>query len=218
MDEVDFPGDSEQQVLIVTKIVEVTRPHGDSKTPTAPYRREMTDPEFQDFLRGLTETKGADLLSAPSVVARDGQNAKIEIVRDFVYPTAPGEGAPTATERTGVTSHFLARPSRDKRTIRLNSLTEVSEFVGFSEVSPDFEMPVFQRRRAGSTVEVKDGDWVVYGGNVDESSLDVEDRGPLGLIKRRSTEKLTRELIVIVSPRLIDPNGEPLAALKLKRE
>jgi Flp pilus assembly secretin CpaC len=211
-------GDSEQTVLIVTKIIEITRPLGDPETPTAPYRKEMTDPEMQVFIRGLSHRKGADLMTAPSVVARDGQSAKFEVIREFTYPTAPGEGAKTATENIGVTGYNLARPSTDKRTVQLKSLTEVCEFVGFSEVTPDFEMPVFQRRRAGSTVDVKDGGWVVFGGNVDETSQDVVDSGPLGLVKRHSTEKYTRELIVVVSPRLIDTNGTPIAALKPTQE
>ncbi len=212
------PGDSAQQVLIVTKIIEITRPLGDPETPAKPYEKEMTEPQMQVYLREMSQRKGADLMTAPSVVTRDGQRAKIEIIREFVYRTAPGENAQTATENIGVTSYNLASPSKDKRAILLKNLTEVIEFVGFSEVTPEFDLPVFKRRRAGSTVHVKDGHSVVYGGIVDESSQDVTESGPLGLFKRHSTEKFTRELIVIVSPKLINPDGTPIIALTLKRE
>ena len=39
------------------------------------------------IMRGLSQKKGADIMTAPSVVARPGQNATIEIIREFIYPT-----------------------------------------------------------------------------------------------------------------------------------
>ncbi len=47
----------------------------------------FTDPQFQVMIRALKQQKGADLMSAPSVVTRSGQRAKIEIIREFIYPT-----------------------------------------------------------------------------------------------------------------------------------
>jgi len=47
----------------------------------------LTNPQFQVVLRAISQHKAADLLSAPSVVARSGQLAKIEVIREFIYPT-----------------------------------------------------------------------------------------------------------------------------------
>lgn len=47
----------------------------------------FTDPQFQVMIRALSQRKGVDLLSAPSVMARSGQRAKIEVIREFIYPT-----------------------------------------------------------------------------------------------------------------------------------
>jgi general secretion pathway protein D len=47
----------------------------------------FTDPQFQVMIRALSQKKGVDLLSAPSVMARSGQRAKIEVIREFIYPT-----------------------------------------------------------------------------------------------------------------------------------
>ena len=47
----------------------------------------FTDPQFQVMIRALDQKKGVDLLSAPSVMARSGQRAKIEVIREFIYPT-----------------------------------------------------------------------------------------------------------------------------------
>jgi general secretion pathway protein D len=45
------------------------------------------DVEMQMMMRGLSQKKGADLMTAPSVTAKSGQKATIEIIREFIYPT-----------------------------------------------------------------------------------------------------------------------------------
>ena len=47
----------------------------------------FSDGQVQVILRGLSQKRGTDLLTAPSVTARSGQKATIEIIREFIYPT-----------------------------------------------------------------------------------------------------------------------------------
>ena len=47
----------------------------------------MTDPQFQVVVRALNQAKGVDLLSSPSITAKDQEEATIEVVREFRYPT-----------------------------------------------------------------------------------------------------------------------------------
>ncbi len=47
----------------------------------------FTDPQFQVVIRALSQKRGVDLMSAPSVTTRSGQRASIEVVREFIYPT-----------------------------------------------------------------------------------------------------------------------------------
>lgn len=47
----------------------------------------FADSEVQLIMRGLSQKKGTDLMTAPSVTARSGEKATIEIVREFIYPT-----------------------------------------------------------------------------------------------------------------------------------
>lgn len=47
----------------------------------------MTDPQFQMMIRALSQKKGVDLLSAPSVMLRDSQAGGVEVTREFIYPT-----------------------------------------------------------------------------------------------------------------------------------
>lgn len=43
--------------------------------------------QLQMIMRGLAQKKGTDIMTAPSVTARPGQKATIEIIREFIYPT-----------------------------------------------------------------------------------------------------------------------------------
>mgnify|MGYP002784637656 CR=1 FL=1 len=47
----------------------------------------FTDGQVQMIMRGLSQKKGADIMTAPSIMAKSGQKATIEIIREFIYPT-----------------------------------------------------------------------------------------------------------------------------------
>jgi len=47
----------------------------------------FTDPQFQVVLRALDQNKGIDLVGSPSVVAKSGQRANVNVTREFRYPT-----------------------------------------------------------------------------------------------------------------------------------
>ncbi len=47
----------------------------------------FSDGQVQMIMRGLSQKKGTDLMTAPSVTARSGEKATIEIIREFIYPT-----------------------------------------------------------------------------------------------------------------------------------
>ncbi len=47
----------------------------------------FSDGQVQVIMRGLAQKKGTDLMTAPSVTARSGQKATIEVIREFIYPT-----------------------------------------------------------------------------------------------------------------------------------
>ena len=47
----------------------------------------FTDGQVQLIMRGLAQKKGVDLMTAPSITAKSGQKAKIEVIREFIYPT-----------------------------------------------------------------------------------------------------------------------------------
>jgi general secretion pathway protein D len=117
----------------------------------------FTDPQFQVVMRGLSQKKGVDLMSAPSVTTKSGTRATMEVTREFIYPTefdppqlpqggggnvtlGGGGGTqiatpttPTAFEmrRTGVILEAEPTVGADGNTIELTLAPEVTEFDGF---------------------------------------------------------------------------------------
>lgn len=47
----------------------------------------FTDPQYQVVMRALSQKRGVDLMTAPSITTRSGQRARIEVIREFIYPT-----------------------------------------------------------------------------------------------------------------------------------
>lgn len=117
----------------------------------------FSDGQVQMIMRGLAQKKGSDLMTAPSVTARSGQKATIEVIREFIYPTeyeppqlpdagpvAPGQVAggggnivapatPTSweTRNTGVTLEIEPTIGDNDFVIDIRFLPQIVEFEGF---------------------------------------------------------------------------------------
>ncbi|MES2738035.1 MAG: Amuc_1098 family type IV pilus outer membrane protein [Verrucomicrobiota bacterium] len=136
--------------------------NGVSSVPEAPgvfsVAGVLTDPQFALVIRAMSQRKGVDLMSAPSVTTKAGQRATIEVIREFIYPTefdppqiptnvgatngGSGGGSsaipvtpttPTAFEMKPVGVRMEVDPTvgADGYTIDLNLAPEVTEFDGF---------------------------------------------------------------------------------------
>jgi len=109
----------------------------------------FTNPQFQVVLRALDQKKGVDLMSAPKVTARSGQTARIEIIREFIYPTefdppqipqntnsgltpvTPSTPSSFDTRNLGVELEVQPQIGPDGFTIDLILQPRVTEFEGF---------------------------------------------------------------------------------------
>lgn len=117
----------------------------------------FSDGQVQVIMRGLAQKKGTDLMTAPSITARSGQKATIEVIREFIYPTEyeppelPSGGGggggnnnttvigiatpatPTAfeTKNLGVTLEIEPTIGENDFVIDLRFLPEIVEFEGF---------------------------------------------------------------------------------------
>jgi len=61
--------------------------------------------QAQMIMRGLSQKKGTDVMTAPSILAKSGESATIEVIREFIYPTEyePPE-LPQSVGTTGTSS------------------------------------------------------------------------------------------------------------------
>jgi len=110
----------------------------------------FTNPQFQVVLRALNQSKGIDLMSAPSVTTKSGQRATIEVVREFIYPSdfdppqvpqeqaagsvnpaIPATPSQWSMEPIGVVLEVEPTIGPDGFTINLNLSPKVVEFEGF---------------------------------------------------------------------------------------
>jgi general secretion pathway protein D len=109
----------------------------------------FTNPQFQVVLRALSQKKGIDLVSAPKVTTKSGSTAKIEIIREFRYPSqfdppqlsattgstyapvVPNSPTGWETKNTGITLEVEPTVGPDSYTIELRLAPRVTEFDGF---------------------------------------------------------------------------------------
>ncbi len=122
---------------------------------------------FDVLLRTLSQKKSVDLLSAPKVTTRSGENAKIKIIRRFWYPTeyeapelpnfneedddAVFVGAPPVVEpanptefeekEIGVILDVRPQVGPDNYTIDLDLVPQVIEFEGFINYGTPITIP-----------------------------------------------------------------------------
>ena len=128
----------------------------------------FTDPQFQVVLRGLSQKKGVDLMSAPSVTTKGGTRATMEVTREFIYPTEfdppqlPQGNQGGSVSLFGATTSMIATPTTptafemrqtgvkleaeptvgpDGNTIELNLSPEVVEFDGFINYGSPINQP-----------------------------------------------------------------------------
>lgn len=105
--------DDTHQILVRAKFVEIKE---GSRALDLPALKQIAtgkaatigDAAMEDLMRQLAQTKGVDILSAPSVTTKSGQGATVEIVREFFYPTEfeiygkdSGKAKPAKSEATG---------------------------------------------------------------------------------------------------------------------
>jgi len=123
----------------------------------------MTDPQFRMVINAISQQEGAELLSAPRLLAISGQQATIQVqdqrnIVTGVQPTfTPGAGgggfggvggqgggtvSPTVSQQQmGPTLSVLPYVNSDGYTIEMSMVPSITEFLGYEEST--FEAAVF---------------------------------------------------------------------------
>jgi pilus assembly protein CpaC len=178
-------------------------------------------------LKALEAKNVLQILAEPNLMARSGEPAKFIAGGEFPYPVVNGSGgqggilAVTIQFRPfGVKLDFTGTVNPDN-TVRLKVAPEVSTLDYANSLTfQGFVVPAISTRRAETDIDLKDGQSFGIAGLMDNRTTVQMSKIPgigdvpiLGtLFKSRSINKSNTELMVIVTPVIIDPAGAPGAA------
>lgn len=145
--------------------------------------------QTSQLLRKLSQQKGVDLMSAPSVTTKSGARATVEVAREFIYPTefdppkqaTPNEPVipttPSAFEmkKVGVKMDVVPTLGEDGN-ITLEATPEATSFEGFIDYGKPItyegkvvsenkiQQPIFYTMKTTASFVMKPGQSVVFGG------------------------------------------------------
>ncbi len=202
----------------------LNNPAGPDETFSDAVNLYLFDPEAQlgAFIHAL-KTKGLfKSLAEPNLLALDGKEASFLAGGEFPYPVVQGGGAATQSvtiqfKEFGVRLSFTPHITNSGN-INMKIAPEVSslDFANGLTVS-GFQVPTILSRKASTEVELRDGQTFAIAGLIDNSITDNVDKVPilgdipvLGLLfKSKDLRQNRSELLVLVTPRLVQPSATP---------
>jgi type IV pilus secretin PilQ/predicted competence protein len=181
----------------------------------------LTVPQMSVTMQALNEDSDAEFLANPRVVTADNQQAKIEISRNQPVPnltfneqTAQAVFSGFQDKKFGNT--LIVRPSVNKDNfITLSVKPEISNKVGdqgFDFQGTHLTSPIIDVRTLDSNVLIKSGDTLAIGGLLQDQTTRTRTKVPLAgdipvlgyLFQSRGNERTKRNLLVFVTPTIID--------------
>lgn len=214
--------------------------------PSIPFNTGITGittiPSIGAFLTAAATTKGADILSTPSITASDNTPAEIKVqLNASLQPHAPqpaqyltGTAGALPQTSTGVTSNYKAIGPRVKITPHLNDSDEVrldieeviSDIASEPGASDTYGTVSFIERAATTTMTVKDGSTAVIGGLVRNIMRRSENKIPIlgdvpvlgALFRTRSDQMEKSNLVLILTPYIIHGEEDMRRIAERKKE
>jgi len=184
---------------------------------------------FVTLIRALSGDSDANLLSTPSIVTLDNQEAEIIVGQNVPFltgefsSTGASSGAvnPFRTiERQDIGISLKVKPQiNEGNTITMTIDQEVSNISGSSTGAVDL---VTNKRSLKTVVQLEDGELLVLGGLIDEVFIDTEQKVPFlgdipvigALFRSKSVSKKKRNLLIFIKATIIK---DPAKANKLSR-
>ena len=175
-------------------------------------------------IKDLQQRSVLEILAEPNLMAANGQKASFLAGGEFPFPLVqPGQGFTAVTiqfKPFGVKLDFTGTISNDN-VIRLHVAPEVStlDFSNGLTIS-GFSIPAISARRAETEIELKDGQSFGIAGLMDHRTQALMNKVPgiadvpiLGqLFRSHSINRSNTELLVLVTPHIVDPVHTEIAA------
>lgn len=163
----------------------------------------------------------AEILSSPSVLVLDNRNAEVSVTEDIpILESLIRENTTNFKvrfETVGIIMNIKPRISEDATTVAMQVLVEISEAPEeqFLEVQDQNIAPLITRRAVSTVARVRDNTPFIIGGLIRNEKAHEEDRVPLlgripligFLFQHRTDRREKREVIIVLTPRVILPGG-----------
>jgi general secretion pathway protein D len=183
---------------------------------------------FVTLIRALSGDSDSNLLSTPSIVTLDNQEAEIIVGQNVPFVTGETTSAANSVvnpfrtiEREDIGITLRVTPQiNEGNTITLKIFQEVSNIAGSSAGAVDI---ITNLRKIQTTVQLEDGELLVLGGLIDEILIDSVQKVPLlgdlpiigFLFRATKTTSTKRNLVVFIRATVIkDPEKARLLSFK----
>jgi general secretion pathway protein D len=202
-------------------------PEGGTTTATAPGgftlglgRKQESGTNFAAILRALASNGDTNVVSMPSVITLDNEEAQIKVAQEVPFVTGSytnagqtaGQVNPFQTiQREEVGNILKITPQiTDEDTILLKIEQESSGIAAAASQVSSNDL-VTNKRTISTRVLVDDGGMIVLGGLIEDRLTESESKVPLlgsipllgELFRTRSTQKTKSNLMVFIRPRII---------------
>lgn len=173
------------------------------------------------LVRALAQEGDTNILSTPSLMTMDNEEAEIVVGQNVPFPTGSYTSSGTTSssvnpfttyERHDVGIKLKVKPQiNEGNTIRLDITQEVSSVVSIDQNAG----PTTNTRTITTSVLVDDGKMLVLGGLISDDVQDIEQRVPLlgkipllgFLFRYKSSKQVKRNLMVFLRPVIVRDEG-----------
>jgi len=172
--------------------------------------------DFELLINALASQSRVQVLSNPSVMVENNSEGFIQVGETIRLPS--GVSFSSAGQQSSVTPEDIGiiltvKPSiNPEGFVRMQIEPEISRLsLQTTQISENFNSPVVTRRRATTTVTVKDGQTVVIGGLISDRFERVDKKIPLlgdiplvGALFRQFKENSSKtELLIVLTPHVV---------------
>ncbi len=141
--------------------------------------------EFQAVLEMIQQRDDSKVLSEPHVTTLNNHEAKILVGEVIAIPTFERNSTTGRMEITGYKDRDLGirltvvPQVNDQNEIVVDIHPEITNLLGYDELTPDIRAPRFSTREAVSQVRIRDGQTIVIGGLIKETVVDSKTKIPI---------------------------------------
>lgn len=184
-------------------------------------------PGISGIITALASTTDANVLSTPSVLTLDNEEAKIQVGQEV--PILSGSSITAGVAQNSVTREdtgiilTITPQISENDTVRLTISQEITSIIPTADTSLG---PTMDKKLVETVVLAKNKQTIVIGGLIDDKASVATEKVPVlgdipvlgALFRNRITSKQKSNLIVFITPYIIRERKDYLAVLKKKIE